>query len=831
MTPSSGWYAAGAQVAITATASAGNQFLGFSGTMNSSGSPLTVTMNGPVTETAQFGLVASFGMTVTATSPTTVAAGGSATYAVSVTALNGFSGAVRFSATVQPAGPTVAFNPAQVTGTGTSTMTVSTPAGTATGIYQVTVTAAGGVGPTCYATLTVIPPPVITAVSSTTVAPGDSITITGSNLGSLTTTSAIISGATAAPSSVSAGQVVVTVPANAAVSDNATLYVTVNGIASSTVAIRVVPPFTFTKPRVVPGYVSTSYCLSLQTGDCQRPDTLHPNATGGTAPYTFSASTGSGSAPYNTLPEGLSLSSSGLFASSKVPGSGSLDGVLFPELAGYPFSATRTYAGTYSFTVTVTDSAGRSASWVLSLTVNPLAILPSLATFQDCIGANGAALGYGMTCELQAGTYNVGPGYQEGSTTTVPFTDSYGRPQHQLVIGRSGTPAQNLVITGTPIGGLAADTVLRRGDPTFYTAAWDSAIMTAAAATGCAFCPPSVSSLPITNVTIEYLTFDGNRYDSYGTSGRPLQCWLTQEEYFDLYLGPGILTNVEGIFTVQWDDFINSPDTAIMLGGTGSTSPPIASTISFCSFGQGGSGIGPSGAETPTDGHPEYTATRFTAVYMLGSYTGAYYNAISYAGTAGVTLDQDNLYHQPGTNQVVYGNLLDKNRYELSDGSGGGQLALYQTTVNATVAANVINGENWPDNSVVCATKRSNGGCVYTFSTGCSVVDPAPPGFAGPQTFGGIEASGTGHRFYNNEITNHTGGGMAIGMVFPTGQIMVSGRNPWDASDSQRYIENNASDGIVVYGGYQGYPSALTAWKVCFYSRTCDGRPGGRTSS
>jgi hypothetical protein len=55
VTPSSNWYAAGAQVAVTATPNAGSQFLGFSGTINSNGSPLTVTMNGPVAETAQFG--------------------------------------------------------------------------------------------------------------------------------------------------------------------------------------------------------------------------------------------------------------------------------------------------------------------------------------------------------------------------------------------------------------------------------------------------------------------------------------------------------------------------------------------------------------------------------------------------------------------------------------------------------------------------------------------------------------------------------------------------------------------------------------------------------
>jgi hypothetical protein len=96
-----------------------------------------------------------------------------------------------------------------------------------------------------------------------------------------------------------------------------------------------------------------------------------------------------------------------------------------------------------------------------------------------------------------------------------------------------------------------------------------------------------------------------------------------------------------GAFTVQWMDFINAPATALLLAGPGSS-------VSLSNFGQGGSGIGPSGSpgsETATE-----SATRSTAVYLNGSNNGAEFNNISYAGTAGITLN--------GSGQNAYGNRL-----------------------------------------------------------------------------------------------------------------------------------------------------------------------------
>ena len=74
--------------------------------------------------------------TVSATpSSRSVTAGGSTTYTVGVTALNGFAGSVGFSVSGMPSGVTAAFSPAAATGSGSSTMTLTTATGTAAGTY------------------------------------------------------------------------------------------------------------------------------------------------------------------------------------------------------------------------------------------------------------------------------------------------------------------------------------------------------------------------------------------------------------------------------------------------------------------------------------------------------------------------------------------------------------------------------------------------------------------------------------------------------------------------------------------------------------------------
>jgi len=74
----------------------------------------------------------------------TVTAGNSTTYTVTVTAISGFNGVVDFSASNLPTGATASFNPASVTGSGTSTLTVQTATNSSLGGHTINVSGTSG---------------------------------------------------------------------------------------------------------------------------------------------------------------------------------------------------------------------------------------------------------------------------------------------------------------------------------------------------------------------------------------------------------------------------------------------------------------------------------------------------------------------------------------------------------------------------------------------------------------------------------------------------------------------------------------------------------------
>jgi hypothetical protein len=74
----------------------------------------------------------------------TLTQGGSGTSAITVTALNGFTGSVALAVTGCPSGATCSLSPGSVTPTANSTLTVSTTAGAATGTVTLTVTGTSG---------------------------------------------------------------------------------------------------------------------------------------------------------------------------------------------------------------------------------------------------------------------------------------------------------------------------------------------------------------------------------------------------------------------------------------------------------------------------------------------------------------------------------------------------------------------------------------------------------------------------------------------------------------------------------------------------------------
>lgn len=87
--------------------------------------------------------VADFGLSATPGSQS-VLQGGSTSYTVSVSALNGFAGTVSLAASGGPSGTSFGFNPGQVTGSGSSTLSVTVPSTATPGTYTVTVTGTSG---------------------------------------------------------------------------------------------------------------------------------------------------------------------------------------------------------------------------------------------------------------------------------------------------------------------------------------------------------------------------------------------------------------------------------------------------------------------------------------------------------------------------------------------------------------------------------------------------------------------------------------------------------------------------------------------------------------
>jgi subtilase family serine protease len=79
-----------------------------------------------------------------APSSRTICAGESATYTVSLTAVEGFSSSVSLSVSGQPSGATAVFDSTSVTPTGSTTLTIDTPPTTSERTFTITVTGTGG---------------------------------------------------------------------------------------------------------------------------------------------------------------------------------------------------------------------------------------------------------------------------------------------------------------------------------------------------------------------------------------------------------------------------------------------------------------------------------------------------------------------------------------------------------------------------------------------------------------------------------------------------------------------------------------------------------------
>src|SRR5579859_1136728 len=103
-------------VSTASTTPAGNYTITITGTDSSAGLTHSTTVTLAVTD---------FSVTA-APSSQTVTASGTTSYTASVNSLNGFAGTVNLSVSGLPAGATASFNPASISGSGSSTLTIST---------------------------------------------------------------------------------------------------------------------------------------------------------------------------------------------------------------------------------------------------------------------------------------------------------------------------------------------------------------------------------------------------------------------------------------------------------------------------------------------------------------------------------------------------------------------------------------------------------------------------------------------------------------------------------------------------------------------------------
>lgn len=147
VSPGSGWFDAGSSVQISATPSSGYVFSGWtgsgSGSYTGTANPATITMNGPITQTANFAQPFAFSISVSPSSGSTQQ-GGSVTATVTVTLVSGSTQTVSLSASGLPSGTSVTFNPSSGKPTFTSTITISTSSSTPSGTHTIIITGSGG---------------------------------------------------------------------------------------------------------------------------------------------------------------------------------------------------------------------------------------------------------------------------------------------------------------------------------------------------------------------------------------------------------------------------------------------------------------------------------------------------------------------------------------------------------------------------------------------------------------------------------------------------------------------------------------------------------------
>jgi kumamolisin len=296
-------------------------------------------------------------------SPTSVSVvqGSSGTSSISSTVTGGFDSAISLTASGQPTGVTVSFNPTSITGAGSSTMMMTVASSTVTGTYNITVSGTSGstVETTSVSlTVTATSSPAFTISASPT-----SVSVVQGNNGTSTITTAVSGGFNSAIALSASGQ-----PSGVTVSFNPTA-IAAPGSGSSTMSMAVASTtatgtYTITVTGTGGGLTHTAAVALTVTAAASGNFTISVSPTSG-----YLARGQSGYAVVSTTVSGgfdssIALSATGVpsgvtysFTPSSIaaPGSGSSDFNLTVSrnapLGTYPITITGTGGGVTHTTV------------------------------------------------------------------------------------------------------------------------------------------------------------------------------------------------------------------------------------------------------------------------------------------------------------------------------------------------------------------------------------------------------------------------------------------------------------------------------------------------
>jgi hypothetical protein len=352
-----------------------------------------------------------------------VTPGGGTSFTATIAATNGFAGTVTFSVSGLPAGATGSFVPASVSGSGTSTLNVTTAGGTAAGNYTLTIT--GTSGSLVHSDTVVL---AVTDFSISATPGSQTVPVTGS-----TTYTVDIGNLNGFSGTVNLG--ISGLPSGATATFNPT---SVNSIGSSTLTVTTsssTPAGNYTLTVTgTSGSLSHATTVSLAVTDFSistTPASVKVTAGAGTnCTTTVTASNGfNGSVSFSIT--GLPAGTTATFTPSSVTGSGS-------ATLNIATSGT-TPAGTNVLTVKGT-SGGLLHSTSVTLIVNTAGgALPAGWTDQD-IGAVGLA----GSATFNNGTFSVTGSGADIWTAADQFNFAYQSVTNDLtitarVVSESGT--------------------------------------------------------------------------------------------------------------------------------------------------------------------------------------------------------------------------------------------------------------------------------------------------------------------------------------------------------------------------------------------------------